>query len=326
MAHDAQRTHLRRAPLIGVLLIACGAGLWGIDGTLRTPLVDTWSPWTIVLYEHIILTLCVAPYLLRHLGALRALDARGWISALFIGWGASALATLAFTTAFAEGGNPSVVVLLQKTQPLWAIAAAALVVRELPRPQILIIAVPAIFGTYLLSFGWVSPSHAFDGAQGHAALLALAAAALWGAGTAFGRRALRQIDVGLLTSVRFTLALPLLLVIAIWKDALSPPAARDGADWARILVIAIVLGLVAMLLYYRGLQTTPAPVATLAELAFPTTALLANYLYLGTTISGVQWLGLAILWISITLLHRVPVRVPTPEVAVPRGQPFPDPA
>jgi len=324
MADDAQHSHLRRAPMIGVLLIASGAALWGLDGTLRTPLVDSWSPWTIVLYEHIILTACVLPFLIRHRGGLRALDARGWASALVIAWGASALATLAFTTAF-QYGNPSVVVLLQKTQPLWAIAAAALVVRELPRPQILVLLVPAGIGTYLLSFGWASPGDAFDGAAGRAALLALAAAALWGAGTAFGRRALRQINVGLLTSVRFTLALPLLLVIALWKDAVAPPAISDDADWARVLVIALGPGLIAMLLYSRGLPITPAPVAPLAELAFPATALIANYLYLGTTISGMQWAGLAILWISITLLHRVPVRVPAqpPEVAVPHGQPVP---
>jgi drug/metabolite transporter (DMT)-like permease len=322
MADDDQRTSLRRAPMVGVALIACGAALWGLDGTLRTPLVDTWSPWTIVLYEHIILTACVAPYLARHLGGLRALDGRGWASALIIAWGASALATLAFTTAF-QYGNPSVVVLLQKTQPVWAIAAAAIVVRELPRPQIVAFLLPAAVGTYLLSFGWTSPADAFDGAQGRAALLALTAAALWGSATAFGRRALRQIDFGLLTSIRFTMALPLLLVIALWKDALAPPAVHDSADWARLLVIAIGPGLVAMLLYYRGLSVTPAPVATLAELAFPATALIANYVYLGTTISGMQWAGFAILWISITLLHRVRVRVPATDVAIPQGQPVP---
>jgi len=177
MADDAQHSHLRRAPMIGVLLIASGAALWGLDGTLRTPLVDSWSPWTIVLDEHIILTACVLPFLIRHRGGLKALDARGWASALVIAWGASALATLAFTTAF-QYGNPSVVVLLQKTQPLWAIAAAALVVRELPRPQILVLLVPAGMGTYLLSFGWASPGDAFDGAAGRAALLALASARL----------------------------------------------------------------------------------------------------------------------------------------------------
>jgi drug/metabolite transporter (DMT)-like permease len=72
-----------------------------------------------------------------------------------------------------------------------------------------------------------------------------------------------------------------------------------------------------MLLYYRGLRTTPAPVATLAELAFPATALIVNYFALGATVSGAQLLGFAILWATIAMLHRMPVRV-EPAAAAPQ--------
>ena len=73
-----------------------------------------------------------------------------------------------------------------------------------------------------------------------------------------------------------------------------------------------------MILYYRGLRTTPAPVATIAELAFPATALIVNYIWLDATISGWQWVGFVMLWATIALIHRVPVLVPRGrEVAVP---------
>ena len=49
-----------------MLLIAAGASLWGLDALLRKPLTNEWSPYTIVLYEHAILTACVLPILLRH--------------------------------------------------------------------------------------------------------------------------------------------------------------------------------------------------------------------------------------------------------------------
>jgi drug/metabolite transporter (DMT)-like permease len=65
-----------------------------------------------------------------------------------------------------------------------------------------------------------------------------------------------------------------------------------------------------MLLYYRGLVTTPAPVATFAELAFPATALIVNYVFLDATISAGQFAGLVVLYGTIGLLHRMPVRVP----------------
>jgi drug/metabolite transporter (DMT)-like permease len=299
------------APVAGVALIAAGAALWGTDAVLRQPLLDQWSPWTIVLYEHLILTALVTPLLVRRWRDLGRLDQAGWLSAVVVAWGGSALATLAFTTAF-KYSNPNVVILLQKTQPLWAIGAAALVVREWPRPGLFGLLVPAAIGTYLLSFGTQTPSQAFSGAQGKGALLALVAAALWGSATAFGRRALRQIDAPLLTAVRFSLALPLLLVIAANHDAVGPPSGVPGGDWLRLPLIALGPGLIAMLLYYRGLRTTPAPVATLAELAFPATALVVNYIFLDATIDAWQVAGLVILWATISLLHWAPVRVPQP--------------
>jgi drug/metabolite transporter (DMT)-like permease len=302
----------RRAPIAGVALVAAGAALWGVDGALRAPLVATgsasWSSWTIVLYEHVILVAIVTPLLIRRRHQLRTLDRSGWLSALCVAWGGSALATLAFTEAF-RAGNPDVVVLLQKTQPLWAIAAAVLVVRERPRPDLALYVIPAAVGAYLLSFGGSWPAEAVSGAHGRVVLLALTAAALWGAATAFGRRALRQIDAPMLAAVRFSLAVPLLAVIAAERGSMAPPAAAPAGDWLRLLLIALGPGLVAMLLYYRGLHRTPAPVATFAELAFPATALVVNYVFLGATIDRWQFAGLALLWATIAVLHRAPVSV-----------------
>lgn len=301
----------RTAPVAGVVLVVAGAALWGTDAVFRAPLVDQWSSWTIVLYEHAILTAIVAPYLIRHRRELARLDRAGWASAVAIAWGASALATLAFTAAF-RSGNPDVVVLLQKTQPLWAIATAGVVVHERPRIQALWYLPPVAVGVYLLSFGAVAPREALTGGQLEPALLALTAAALWGSATAFGRRALQEVSAPVLTGLRFTLALPLLFVIAAYQGALAPPAGAPHSDWLRLPMLALGPGLIAMLLYYRGLRTTPAPVATLAELAFPTTALILNRVFLGASVDAWQLVGFAILWITIASLYRMPVRLPAP--------------
>src|SRR6478672_4275257 len=269
-----------RAPLAGVMLIAAGASLWGIDGVLRKPLTTEWSAWTIVLYEHAILTCVVAPILWRHRDQIRRMSRMGWLSAIAIGWGGSALATLLFTEAFAAAySNPDVVILLQKTQPLWAIGAAAVILGERPKAEFGVLVIPAVIGTYLLSFGWLSPGEALTGTQAKPALYALGAAALWGAATAFGRRGLREVEPNTLMALRFSLA---------------------------------------MTFYYRGLRTTPAPVATIAELAFPATALIVNYIWLDATINGWQMAGFVLLWATIAFIYRAPVSVPRGrEVAAP---------
>ena len=293
--------------------------MWGTDGALRAPLVPRWSAWTIVLYEHLILTALVIGPLLARRAAMRRIPLRGWLAVVGVSWGGSALATLAFTTAF-QYGNPDVVVLLQKTQPLFALLAAAALLGERPRRALLPLAISALLGAYLLSFGWTDPARAFSGAQGKAAMLALGAAALWGTATALGRSALRHTDPDTLTGLRFLVAVPLLLVIAAAYGGLQPPGAAQ-LDWVRLLLLAMVPGLAGLLLYYRGLERTPASIATFAELAFPATALLVNYFALGATIDGTQLLGFGLLWFTIALLHRVPVRLRLESAHDPRGRP-----
>jgi drug/metabolite transporter (DMT)-like permease len=300
-----------------VALVAAGAAIWGLDGVIRAPLVEDWSTWTIVLYEHILLTLVVLPFLWTRREAMRGLSTRTWLSIAIVAWGGSALATLAFTSAF-QHGNPTVVVLLQKTQPAWAVLAAAIVLSERPRRRLGLIAIPAIFGVYLLSFGWMSPSTALAGGQAEPVLLALTAAALWGGATAFGRRALREVTPNLLTGLRFTVALPLLFVLALTHSALGAPAAATSGDWVRIVLVALFPGLIALVLYYRGLERIPASVATFAELAFPATSLLAGWLFLDATVSVEQMIGFAIVWMTILALHSDDARAPAQPPATSR--------
>ena len=313
----AMQISANRARSAGVILVACGAAIWGLDGVIRAPLVKSWSSWTIVFYEHVLLTAIVLPYLWTRRSALRRLSVRGWASVVAVAWGGSALATLAFTSAFAHG-NPTVVVLLQKTQPVWAVLAATIVLGERPRRRLGLIALPALFGVYLLSFGWMAPSKALEGGQAQAVLLALLAAALWGGATAFGRRALREVTPNVITGLRFTVALPLLFVLALTHSALAAPAGSGAGDWVRVVLVALFPGLVSLVLYYRGLERIPASVATFAELAFPATALLAGWIFLGVGVTVLQMVGFAIVWISILALHADDAKEPAQPPATSR--------
>jgi drug/metabolite transporter (DMT)-like permease len=106
----------RRGSFVGVLLVAIGASLWGTDAILRVPLLAKMSPSAIVFSEHLVLLLYSVPAVALGWRAFRNFRASHWIALLIIGWGGSALATLLFTMAFAVG-NPTVAILLQKTQP-----------------------------------------------------------------------------------------------------------------------------------------------------------------------------------------------------------------
>ncbi len=119
----------RNGGYASVLLVAVGAAMWGTDGILRVPLLEVASPSQIVFLEHLVLLLYSVPAVVLGWRFFRGLGAAQWVALFIIGWGGSALATLLFTTAFAVG-NPTVAILLQKTQPLFAIALAGILLRE----------------------------------------------------------------------------------------------------------------------------------------------------------------------------------------------------
>jgi len=111
-------------------------------------------------------------------------------------------------------------------------------------------------------------------------------------------------------------------------DNLASAMAQVKAGKLRALAVAsgtpvaLLPGGLGLLLYYRGLASTPASLATLAELAFPITGVLVN-LYLVTprqSITSWQVAGIVILWVALAALDYANARQPA------RLQPEPVPA
>src|SRR3712207_5110943 len=152
------------------------------------------SPPEIVLSEHLVLLLYSVPAVALGWRFFKGFRTSQWSALLVIAWGGSALATLLFTAAFAAG-DPTSVILLQKTQPLFAIALAHVLLQERLRWVYWPCFVVAVLGAYLISFdGLVEPLEALGSTQAKAAALTLGAAILWGSSTALeiGRASCRE--------------------------------------------------------------------------------------------------------------------------------------
>jgi drug/metabolite transporter (DMT)-like permease len=306
----------RNGGYASVLLIAVGAAMWGTDGILRVPLLEVASPSQIVLLEHLVLLLYSVPAVVLGWRFFRGLGAAQWVALLLIGWGGSALATLLFTTAFAEG-NPTVVILLQKTQPLFAIALAAILLRERLGWAYWPCFAVAMVGTYMISFGNLGPFTALGSAELLPAALALGAALLWGSSTVLGRLVLKDVPFYALTGARLLLAVPLLAGIVVAQSSVGGLAAGFASEPGRVILLALIPGLLALLLYYRGLTGTRASYATLAELAFPATAVVLNWTFLGVGVSANQVLGFVLLWGAVFMLGYLNAKAPAPDPSAP---------
>jgi len=266
----------RRVGLIdrfSVVLVAVAATMWASDTYFRAQLIVHLKPAQIVVIEDALVSLFLLAFLLRGIPELRRLDRRGWVAIVLIAVGPQAVATILFTQSFSYGHYAETFV-LQQTQPLIAILLAWLILGERRRPWFWPAAALAIVGVYLVVFAQnlAAPFSDLQHGRLEAGLFALGAAALWASGTVLGRFVLGKLSFTTTTALRFTLALPVLIVVVLLQFGVSGFTHYQSSDVLPFLGIALLPGFIPLLLYYRALASTPATLATIAEMAFPVAA------------------------------------------------------
>jgi len=288
-------------------LIFFAAMLWATDAPFRMHLTKELNSSFIVLAEHFVDVLFVLPLLYHGFGKLKLISVKEWGAVLFIAICGSALASIAFTQAF-RYVNPSVAILLQKLQPFIAISLAAGILKEKLTMRYWEWALSAIAGAYLISFPGFKPE-LFPGEQFNPNIIgigyALLAAFLWGASTVFGKYVLINTDFKLMTGLRFVIAFVFLLIFNLSTQSIPTLATVSPKDWLFIVVIAITSGVVALFIYYKGLENTKASVATIAELGFPMAAVIVNWVFLSASLVPMQLVGMTILMFAIYRLTRL---------------------
>lgn len=301
--------------LFGPALVFIAAALWATDAPFRTHLTQEFASNFIVLAEHAVSCLIAIPILLYNWAQLKHISVREWAAILFIGICGSALAAVAFTESF-HYVNPSVSIVLQKVQPLIAIALAAWLLNEALHKNFWLWTAVALFGAYLVSFPNLVPQ-LYPGEVFNPNLigtsLALLAALLWGASTVFGKYVLRTAAFQTLTSLRFVIGLIFLALLNAAQGTFPETSSITNTDILFIVIVAVTSGVFSLFLYYYGLQFTRASIATIAELGFPLAAVFVNaYFIPGNQAAGTyfglfagQWLGTILLLAAMLMLSRV---------------------
>ena len=248
------------------------ATLWAVDALFRTQLTYTIPSTYIVMIEHFIGFLILSPFLIRYRKDIMNLKKHDWMILLVMTIVSSVLGTVLFTEAlgrsFAEFDFVTPI-LLQKLQPLFVVALSALILKEHISMKFIILALLALFGSYLISFGFSPVSLQFAGKE-LVFIFAIGAAASWGTGTILSKHALKHIPFPALAGLRMLLAVPIAYIFSLFLGQVFNPMTIGGGEWWRFFVIAgITGGALAIYLYYKGLQKTPAKVSTFAELMFP---------------------------------------------------------
>ncbi|UJG41356.1 MAG: DMT family transporter [Candidatus Heimdallarchaeum aukensis] len=288
----------------------------------------------ITLIEHFLGLLILLPILLikrgtkQVFGVFKEFDRRDWISLIFISAGGSALGLFFFLISLGLG-NPTVAILIQKSQPLITLIFAIFILKEKPSLRFYVVLLLAITGIGLIAWPDISKSVQTLEFTGLIAILcSLLAAVFWGGSTVFGRILTKKVDYWNLTLFRYIGGFFFLLVFNIFTFTYNSTYFGlltqkinvfghyvDGSfvplDWQWIGILCILYaailtgGVLPLALYYFGLTRSKASVAGLAELAFPILSIFINYYFLGFGLEPIQIVGAIILLASVSTLSYI---------------------
>lgn len=286
----------------GSIFVVVAASLWAMDGVLRRSLYVL-APLTIVLWEHLIGLAILAPTNWRKL-QLRTIGKQSWLIGAAIGLFSGLIGTLAFTAALQQVNYIpfSVVLLMQKLQPIFAGMTAYVLLRERFTRRYFLWALLAMVAAFFVTFPNGSVSLLEGNGQIIAALLALTAAICWGGSTSLSKLLLQKQTEVQATALRFgwTILWSLLATLLFAPTLLT--VIPNFSQLILLIAIALSTGMVAVYLYYRGLKTTPVMVTTILELTFPVLAVLIDIFVYKSVLAPSQYVAAVLMFIC---LHQV---------------------
>jgi drug/metabolite transporter (DMT)-like permease len=277
------------------------ASLWAVDGIVLRPSLYNLPVTLVVFLESTIVALLLTPFMYRYFDDVKKLTLKDWLAFLGVAILGGAIGTMAITKAlfYVNYVNLSIVILIQKLQPVFAISLAAIFLKEKQPREFFIWATLAIIGAYFMTFGLHIPNISAGDKTAMAALFALLAALSFSSSTVVSKRALKNVSFELGTYLRFAITSVIMLIIVVASGTINSVADVSTKQIYIFILIAFTTGGPAIFLYYYGLKRISASVASICELAFPLTAVILEFALRDNILGPIQWAGALILLFSI---------------------------
>ncbi|MBR3698558.1 MAG: DMT family transporter [Bacteroidales bacterium] len=292
--------------LIGALAVALSAMLWGVDGILLTPQLYNLNTAFVVFVIHLFPFLLMNVFFFREYRQLRTMSKTDLIYFTLIALFGGALGTLAIVKSLflMHFNSLSVIVLLQKLQPVFAVILARIILKEHIKRHFVLWASIALIAGYFMTFGWALPDFTTEGVTTvYAALLSLLAAFSFGSSTVFSKKILGNYSFVSSTFFRYGFTTLIMLLIVLFSGHIGDFSQITPRNWLFIALIGLTTGSGAIFLYYYGLRHVKASLSTFLELMYPITAVILDYFVNKTVYSPVQWIAISVMLFAIVMLN-----------------------
>ncbi len=285
----------------GTVAIGFSAILWGFDGVVLTPRLYGLNVGYVVFMLHLIPFLLMNVFLFKSYRQLKYFVKQDYIVFSLIAIFGGAIGTMAIVKALflVNFKELSVVVLLQKLQPIFAISLASILLKEKIKKHFAIWASIAVIAGYFLTFGWSFPDINTEKNTIYASLYALLAAFSFGSSTVFSKKILMNFDFKTATFFRYGFTTVFMLFYVLISKQFVEFQQTNEVHWILFVIIGLTTGSGAIFIYYYGLRRVRAMDATISELLFPVSAIFFDYFVNGSLLSPVQLISAAVMIFAI---------------------------
>lgn len=296
-----------RKELKGALLVCLAATMWGFDGIVLTPRLYHLNVPFVVFVLHLIpfigMTLLFGKDEVSNIKKLSRNDLFFYFCIALFG---GSLGTLSIVKALflVHFKHLTIVTLLQKLQPIFAIILARIILKEKIKKDYLLWGSLALIGGYFLTFEFNLPEVVGENlilAAGYSMLAAFS----FGSATVFGKRILQNSSFRTALYLRYTLTSFIMFTVVSFGVGFSGFKTATMMDWKIFLIIALTTGSGAVLLYYTGLRYITAKVSTMCELCFPLSSVVFDYIFNGTILSPIQIASAVVMMIAIIKITKL---------------------
>lgn len=296
----------KRQILLGALAVSVSAIFWGFDGIVLTPRLYNLDVAYVVFMLHAIPFLVMNILLFREYKHIKTFTTSDIIFFGLIALFGGAIGTMAIVKALflVNFQQLTIVVLLQKLQPVFGIILASILLKEKIGKNFLIWAALAVTGGYFLTFGFNLPNIDTNKNTIYAALFALLASFSFGSSTVFSKKILLKFSFKTATFYRYGVTSFILLLYVLISGTISQINETTQLNWIIFIIIALTTGSGAIFLYYFGLTRVKANVAAICELLFPISAIVFDYLFNDAKLSAIQWVSAVVMIFAIVNLNR----------------------
>lgn len=289
----------------GSIAIGFSAILWGFDGVVLTPRLFNLDVSYVVFVLHLLPFLIMNIFMFKQYKNLKTFVRQDYITFALVALFGGAIGTMAIVKALflVNFEHLSVVVLLQKLQPIFAIILAGILLKEKIKKQFALWATIAVIASYFLTFGFNLPSISGDKNIINAALYAVLAAFSFGSSTVFSKKILMNHNFVTATFFRYMFTSIFLLIYVLIAGTYTEFENTTQTNWIFFTIIGLTTGSGAIFIYYYGLRRVKAIVATISELLFPISAIIFDYFINDSILSPVQFISAAIMVFAIIRLN-----------------------